>query len=301
MPEKVWNVKCEKAEDINDSEYSRIDSDFLSEFEKFEKIYEVENNKNHERVLELRGVLKAGFETCGTYSDETKGKPLPPVQKEFDNNFKMIELPEPDEKVLIKPNLFQCIKDRESRRGYSDEHLTIDELSYLLWATQGVRGFYRNNTITTRTVPSGGARQPFETYLSIHNVEGIEPGVYYYQPLNHRLVYLFTYDDLQDRLTDSAFEQSFAGSSAVCFIWSTIPYKCEWRYTTEAKKIIAQDSGHLCQNLYLAAESINCGTCAIGAYNQKKMDSFIKLDGIDEFVVYMSPVGKQKTKSDKNN
>jgi SagB-type dehydrogenase family enzyme len=84
----------------------------------------------------------------------------------------------------------------------------------------------------------------------------------------------------------------FAGKCAVTFIWSVVPYRTEWRYTVESKKIILQDSGHMGQNLYLACESINCGTCAIGAYDQKKFDKLCGLDGKDEFVVYVSPVGR---------
>ena len=56
--------------------------------------------------------------------------------------------------------------------------------------------------------------------------------------------------------------------------------------------MIAQDSGHLCQNLYLAATSIGAGTCAIGAYDQAAMDKILDLDGETEFVVYVAPVGK---------
>jgi SagB-type dehydrogenase family enzyme len=58
-----------------------------------------------------------------------------------------------------------------------------------------------------------------------------------------------------------------------------------------AHKVMLLDAGHLCQNLYLACEAIGLGTCAIGAYDQNKIDTFINVDGEDEFVVYLSPVG----------
>ena len=60
-------------------------------------------------------------------------------------------------------------------------------------------------------------------------------------------------------------------------------------------KIIAQDSGHVCQNLYLACEAIQAGTCAIGAYDQDKMDAVLQVDGQEEFAIYCAPVGKLKT------
>ena len=80
--------------------------------------------------------------------------------------------------------------------------------------------------------------------------------------------------------------------SALVFIWSCVPYRGEWRYTTKAHKVMLLDAGHVCQNLYLASESIGCGTCGIGAYDQSSVDDFLGLDGSDEFVVYLAPVGR---------
>ena len=76
------------------------------------------------------------------------------------------------------------------------------------------------------------------------------------------------------------------------FIWTTIPNRMEWRYSVVSHKIIALDAGHVCQNLYLACESIGCGTCAIGAYDQEKMDKFLGVDGEEEFAIYAAPVGR---------
>ena len=80
--------------------------------------------------------------------------------------------------------------------------------------------------------------------------------------------------------------------SAVVFIWTVIPYRTEWRYANEAHKSIAQASGHVCQNLYLASESIGAGACAITAYAQKVIDTLLEIDGEQEFTIYHAPVGK---------
>jgi nitroreductase len=60
--------------------------------------------------------------------------------------------------------------------------------------------------------------------------------------------------------------------------------------------MIAMDAGHLMQNLYLGCESLGLGTCAIGAYSGKRMDNAVNVDGKDEFVIYMAPVGHLKRK-----
>jgi nitroreductase len=59
-----------------------------------------------------------------------------------------------------------------------------------------------------------------------------------------------------------------------------------------AHKVIALDAGHVCQNLYLACEAIGAGTCAIAAYDQQGMDRLLRIDGREEFAVYLAPVGK---------
>lgn len=67
----------------------------------------------------------------------------------------------------------------------------------------------------------------------------------------------------------------------------------EWRYGIAAYKVIAIDAGHVCQNLYLACEAIGAGTCAIAAYDQEAMDKILRIDGQDEFAIYLASVGKK--------
>ena len=84
----------------------------------------------------------------------------------------------------------------------------------------------------------------------------------------------------------------FTANAAVTFIWSSIPYRTEWRYADRTYKIALLDAGHIGQALYLACETIGLGTCAIASYNQKLIDDIIQVDGEDEFAVYISPVGR---------
>jgi SagB-type dehydrogenase family enzyme len=244
-------------------------------------------------VRDRRAALRNGpWPAFPTQSDQEQGLSIPPPQQSYDASTPLISLPAPDPSILTKPNLFACIADRKSHRKYAGESLSIQELSYLLWTTQGVRQVTMGGKGSLRTVPASGARHPFETYLAINRVQGIEPGVYRYLPFEHKLVHLFTCDNLAEKLGELSMGQAFVGQAGVCFIWSTVPYREEWRYGTQAAKGILLDAGHVCQNLYLACESIGCGTCAIAAYNQEELDRFLGLDGDDELIVYLAPVGK---------
>ena len=252
-----------------------------------------ERSRNYaDSVRTLRDFMKSSLtvETAWV-SDQMKGLAMPPSQKAFDPGSELIPLPKPDPSILKKPDILACIADRKSRRKYSLENLTLNELSYLLWATQGVRKVLPSGR-HYRTVPSAGARQSFETYLVIQHVEGLKTGLYRYLPFDHQLVYLFSAENLPEKMTALASDQPFVGNSAVCFIWSSIPYRMEWRYGINSERVILMDVGHVCQNLYLAAESIGCGTCGVASYEQDALDQFLGLDGRDEFVIYLAPVGK---------
>ena len=146
-----------------------------------------------------------------------------------------------------------------------------------------------------RTVPSAGAKSPFETYLVINRVDGIDPGLYRYISFSHKLLFVKKIKDAERKIGELAYDQMFVGKGAVIFCWVAIPYRTEWRYTILAHKFIAVDLGHVCENLYLACEAINLGTVAIGYYEQKKFDELLGLDGEEELVVLIAPVGKRPT------
>jgi len=93
----------------------------------------------------------------------------------------------------------------------------------------------------------------------------------------------------------AAMDASHIVNAAVNFIWSAIPYRTEWRYSTRAYRYMLTDAGHICQNLYLAAESIKCGVCAIGQYDDDLTNQAIGIDGRSEFVLYLASVGKRVT------
>lgn len=220
------------------------------------------------------------------------GVPPPPMQKAVPEGALRIELPEADDlRALGELPLAEAIAGRRSRRRYNQESLALPELAFLLWATQGVREVLRN-TVSLRTVPSAGARHAFETYICSFRVEGLDAGLYRYLPLYHELVLENGARDFSDRIVDACLGQAFAGAAAAVFVWTAIPYRMEWRYGLAAHKVIAMDAGHVCQNLYLACGALGAGTCAIGAYDQEKMDALIGVDGEEEFTVYIAPVGK---------
>lgn len=225
-------------------------------------------------------------------TDQNRDIDIPPVEKPYRADALRIDLVKPGAwKNFAGADIITAIGNRESRRAYTQEPLTLEEISFLLWATQGVRGEVVSGH-AYRTVPSAGCRHAFETYLVVLNGKGLDPGVYRYLPLTHQLLFEFSEERLAGKLVDAVFRQPYPGNAAATFIWTAIPYRMEWRYHLAAHKVIAIDAGHICQNLYLACEAIGAGTCAIAAYDQEALDRLLRIDGKDEFAVYLSPVGK---------
>jgi SagB-type dehydrogenase family enzyme len=227
-------------------------------------------------------------------SAQSRGVPAPPLQEPVAQHLPRIQLPNKDSwsSAIEETELTDAIGNRRSRRSYSDDSLKVEELAFLLWATQGQRR-PGDEPPHFRTVPSAGARHSFETYLFIHRVEKTPPGLYRYLPLSNELVLLYSTDDEnRKKLSRALLGQKFVAESAVVFVWTTVPYRMEWRYLQAAHRVILLDAGHVCQNLYLACEAIQAGTCAIAAYDQEAMDDLIQIDGKEQFTIYLAPVGK---------
>jgi SagB-type dehydrogenase family enzyme len=226
-----------------------------------------------------------------TTSDQEKHLPQPPLEIPPDPGKPTFDLPKPETISVPPRDLRAAIEERHSIRAYAKEPLTLPELAFLLWCTQGVKkgaGTYA----TFRTVPSAGARHAFETYLLINNVDGLEPGLYRYLALTHQLQQLDLDPTLHIRIAEACFGQQFIMRCGAVFLWVAVPYRMTWRYSERGYRELHKDAGHVCQNLYLAASAVGCGVCAIAAYDDDNMHSILGIDGVDQFLIYLATVGK---------
>ncbi len=225
-------------------------------------------------------------------SDQAMGYPQPDLEIGAGEDSKIIDLPHPERIKVESTDLRQVIEKRSSIRNYSSEAISMEELSYLLWCTQGVREVVRD-VVTFRNVPSAGARHALETYILANNVEGLEKGLYRFLPIEHKLVEINTEKDIADKIKRGCLDQHFVKTSAVTFIWTAVPYRMTWRYGQRGYRYLHLDAGHTCQNLYLSAGSVGCGVCAIAAFIDEKINPALGIDGENEFVIYVATVGKK--------
>lgn len=238
-------------------------------------------------------------------ADIAHGIPQPAHEKPYPEDALKITLPPIDIETAPKVDLFKCIYERSSRRNFSDEPLSLKELAFLLFCSQGVKGtmgayykYLKNGESLIRAVPSAGARNPYETYLAINRVDGVEKGIWRYLSLSHELLFISSVEDLSEKLisifSNPDRNRHYAADAAAVFFWAALPYRGEWRYTHMSHKIMLIDVGCICQNLYIATEAVSCGCSAIGGYVQKNADDLLQIDGENEFTVFCAAVGRKK-------
>lgn len=225
-------------------------------------------------------------------SDQQLKRPQPPLVKApVTPEESWIRLTRDFTGLETKNDLVALIRDRKSARIYTQESMSLDQLSFLLWATQGIKGLRGKSYATLRTVPCGGARHEFETYLMVRNVAGLEPGAYHYLPMEHALEYLHPVENIESVITETLSGQSWAAKANVVFYWSMVPYRAEWRYGIYAHRVALIDVGHVGQNLYTACTGLGLGCCAIAAFQHELCCQQFQLDGEEEYIVYTVPVG----------
>ena len=215
--------------------------------------------------------------------------PIPAVQsfKNYPESEKF-QLPQPD---LNRPaNLWQCLTKRRAERDTTAEPLSLNELSTLLWAAQGVTA--RVGVHLLRTAPSAGALYPFETYLYVDHVEDIPQGLYHFDVASFALERLKE-ESLSRNLTTACLGQPAVRRAAVVFIWTAMMLRCMVKYRDRAMRYIPMDLGHVCQNIQLAATAMDLGSCPIGAFFDNEINRLLEIDGEDETVLYLITVGKR--------
>lgn len=253
-----------------------------------------------EQIMQNREFMKSGFGKNEYVSDQQKLLPQPPLVKPAMTDNRIPLTMEFDD-LLQEHDYLTLLRERKSNRFFADQAMSLKQLSFLLWSTQGIRDRRGNNYATLRPVPSGGARHAFETYLAVMNVEGLEPGVYHYLPIEHALEQLSVSDNMRQRVIHSACDQKWAGNAAVDFIYAAVAYRAEWRYSIGSHRVMLIDAGHIVQNLYLSSQAIGCGTCAIAAFRQEETDAMLGIDGKEEYTVYMAPVGIRDDRKNEEN
>jgi len=203
----------------------------------------------------------------------------------------LYELPAPRLKSDV--SLEETFLKRRSRRNYKNIPLNAKEVSQLLWAAYGITKPKKNPAFLSgglKTAPSAGARYPLEIYLAAGNVDGLSSGLYKYIPNGHKIIKVLDGDLRKDLCAGCWFQEMIAKAPAsivytAVFARNTVKYGERGR-----KRYVCMDLGHSAQNVYLQAEALGLGTCAVGSFEDEEVIKVLKLPKEEE-ILYLMPIG----------
>jgi len=198
-------------------------------------------------------------------------------------NARSIQLPAPT--IEGKVSLEEAIKKRRSKRRFDDKALNIKQISQILWAAQGIteEGGFK------RAAPSAGALYPLEIYLAVKKVEGLEPGVYHYDPESHSIDPTIK-GDLQNSLARACLSQMFIADAPVCIVITAEYERTTVKYGRRGIRYVHMEAGHVGQNICLEAVALGLGTVPVGAFQDEEVSKVLNLPGEHE-PLYVLPIG----------
>ena len=187
----------------------------------------------------------------------------------------------------------KALANRRSHRNFVDKAISAEQLSQVLWAAYGVSKPHpdsSNRRGGLRTAPSAGAVYPFEIYIVVGRVKDIEPGVYKYISQEHKIVRTIN-GDIRESLSAAALGQTHVKEAPVTILYAAVYSRMVQRYGDRGRdRYVCMDLGHSAQNVYLQVESLNMGTCAIGAFSDDKLAEVMQLPE-EEVPLYIMPIG----------
>ncbi|MEM0340982.1 MAG: SagB family peptide dehydrogenase [Acidilobaceae archaeon] len=212
-----------------------------------------------------------------------------PFHKVYPNALR-IPLPEPPKKSGV--DLFTAIESRRSRRSFSSDPLSLEEVSALLYYTAGITAKTKWGELL-RAYPSAGNLQPVELYLAVSRVENLEKGLYHYNPSEHSLEMLEV-GDFSAPLTVAALDQVFIERAPLNLIVTAVYRRTAQRYGLRAYRYVLLDSAMASEHIYLIAEALNLATVAVGAFYDDDICRILRIDCEEEIPVLLFPVGRRK-------
>jgi SagB-type dehydrogenase family enzyme len=218
------------------------------------------------------------FVTClfllfGLSCHKTEISQPPEVQMESS----VVKLPEPKRGGNI--SLEETLAKRRSQRSFTSQNLSLEQISQLLWAAQGIT----EEASGKRTAPSAGALYPLELYLVS------EEAVYHYRPLGHELEKTLE-DDLRSQLCEAAWGQSAVEGAPIDIVITAVYKRTEVKYGGRAARYVHLEAGHAAQNIHLQAVALGLGSVPIGAFSDDRVQEVLSLPR-DHKPLYIIPVG----------
>jgi len=161
-------------------------------------------------------------------------------------------------------------RDNNSPRGLSIVHIAgFLELSLGLsaWKAAG------KSQWSLRINPSSGNLHPTEAHLILPRVEGLDGGIYHYNPLLHALEQRALIDDTVGEDMASHF-----GSPGFIIGFSSIFWRESWKYGERAFRYCNHDVGHALAAVSLSANLFGWKVSYLSQHSDQELDTMLGFD-----------------------
>ncbi|MDP3181373.1 MAG: SagB/ThcOx family dehydrogenase [Desulfobaccales bacterium] len=196
----------------------------------------------------------------------------------------VIKLPPPAHKSAV--SLEDALLRRRTVRHFASRGLDLNQVSQLLWGTDGV-----SDPRGLRTAPSAGATYPVDLYLVVgeRGVATVPAGVYHYLPKENSLK-LITPGELRPAVARASLSQSWMAEAPIMVVITGEYRRCMARYGERGIRYTIMEVGHTAENLFLQAEALGLGAGIVGAFEDRTITQVLKTPAAHEPLLIM-PVG----------
>ena len=247
---------------------------------------------NEDNVWELfHENSKIGRHTRALSNDEVRRR----MQEFYESlpfeGYPIVELPATT--LRLERTLTEAITSRVSVRQFRPRSLTLLEAATLLHHAYGIT---RDNQGTSfprpfRVAPSGGALYPLEIFLHSSQIEGLQPGLYHYNPTRNHLR-LLGEGDATGVIAQKLVQPEVARDASLVVFLTAVFERSVFKYGDRGYRFIFLEAGHVAQNLNLVSNALGLGCLNIGGYFDREVDDFLGLDGLTHSTVYLIAIGK---------
>jgi len=239
----------------------------------------------------IHNMLKLDIDNLNEVIELSSSMKAPSLLKQYSPKEKVVL---PIDHIPLSEPLDVVLNNRESKRAYTGEPLTLQELSTLLYFSYGVRGYttaYGMEMFPLRMGPSSGGLQAIELYIFVNKVKEVAQGLYHYNPFDNSIE-LLEEGNFRRKIVKACTTSDFVDNASVVLVLSCVIERVILKYTLRSYKVIHMDVGFVGENIYLVGTALGLGVCAMAGFFDDKVDELLRINGKDEFVGLLMAVGK---------
>ncbi|MBY0481557.1 MAG: SagB/ThcOx family dehydrogenase [Chitinophagaceae bacterium] len=192
-------------------------------------------------------------------------------------------------------SLADAMKNRTTARNISPVEISLTDLSTFLFFAYGITRTNKDNNFPHpfRIVPSAGGLYPLEIYFHHNYVQGLDAGLYHYNPTKHQISHLLKGDQTR-KIQELLIQPQIAIQSSLIIFITAFFERNSFKYGERGYRFANIEAGHVAQNIALTAQGLGLSTVTIGGYLDRKADDFLRLDGVTSSTLYITAIGKDK-------